>query len=97
MEQQVLRIENVTSDELGKIIADQLYDKIKTQLAVSVEIEKYLNRNEAAKLLNISLPKLDDLCNNGTLKFSRIGRMKRFKYSDLLQSMDSISNKSKRK
>lgn len=48
-------------------------------------IDKYLNQEEAAKFLGLSVTTVWKFCKAGRLKPVRIGRRKLFRKSDLLQ------------
>lgn len=96
--QKVIQIENVTLDQLENRLVNGILGKLNSQNSPSKEPpkERFLSRKEAAKMLGVSLPTLDDLSKNGILKFSRLGRIKRYKYSDLVEAMDQLSNKPKK-
>lgn len=85
--------QSITLDELTDHLTAKLLPIIEAKTTPQpTKPDHYLSRKEAAKYLGVSLPTLDELSKNGKIKFSRIGRIKRFLFSDLVEAMDHLSN-----
>ena len=91
----MIQVEQTTPQQLAELTANVLMEKLQTQLKPPPPVqqqERSLTRKETATLLGVSLPTVDTMTLLGQLKFSRIGRIKRFLYSDVLTAMDSLSS-----
>ncbi len=75
----------LTPEELVDQTADKVFARIKEHLAQRETKETYLTRQEAANLLQLSLPTLDGYCKRGFLPSYRIGKTIRFKESEIKQ------------
>lgn len=62
------------------------------QPITNLEINKLLTRRDAADFLSISLRTLDQWTSDGKFPFSKIGRRKYYKLSDILNTIDSNRN-----
>lgn len=66
---------------------DQLADAIAQRLAGRLpDADCMLNTHEAARLLGCSVATVERLSRNGSLPSIKVGRLRRFRKSDLLQS-----------
>jgi excisionase family DNA binding protein len=90
-----LLIQPVTVDELKQIIAStvrQEIDATPLREPVPVEQKALLTRDEAAKLLGVSLVTIDKWSNEGTLQKFRIGGRIRFKTAELHKALGQVKN-----
>jgi excisionase family DNA binding protein len=89
MENSIL-IRNLTVDELQDIIRVIVKEEIQLASTTKKIETKYLTRQEAATLLKISLPTLNNYAKTGRIIGFRIGSRVLFKLADLEQSLNEI-------
>jgi excisionase family DNA binding protein len=89
MENSIL-IRNLTVDELQDIIRVIVKEEIQLASTTKKIETKYLTRQEAATLLKISLPTLNNYTKTGRITGFRIGSRVLFKLTDLEQSLNEI-------
>lgn len=92
-----LQVENLSKEEFKELL----------QEAVKVEIEKnqpedpfgqeYLTRKQTAKMLGISLPTLHEWTMEGRIQAYRIGRLVRYKRSDVHAALKSVNAQKNRR
>lgn len=91
---QKIEIHNTSTDELKKSIIKDLsleFKKIIESLELKKE-EEYLTRKELADIFKVSLPTISDWSKKGILKPYRLGKLIRFKKSDLENTLVQINS-----
>lgn len=87
---QNLNIIQVTPTELKRLIEEVFDSKLKSFNPVKIDEDEYLNRKEAAKLLNIGLTKLNKLTNIGVIVPLKEGRSVFYLKSSLKEYRESL-------
>ncbi len=88
MSKEILQVENTNSDDLTNKIVKDLIIGLKTIWVQNQNnSEIILSREEAAKLLSISLVTLWDLTRKDKIPAFRIGNKVRYKKSDVLNAL----------
>ncbi|MBC7523931.1 MAG: helix-turn-helix domain-containing protein [Flavobacterium sp.] len=89
MSKQILQVENTNSDDLTTGIVEKVVTKLHTLWGHNQNnnSEIILSREEAAKLLSISLVTLWDLTRKDKIPAFRIGNKVRYKKSDVLNAL----------
>jgi excisionase family DNA binding protein len=89
MSKEILQVENTNSVDFKNEIVKDLVTELKTILgnAQPNNSEIILSREEAAKLLSISLVTLWDLTRKDKIPAFRIGHKVRYKKSDVLNAL----------
>ena len=83
-----------TLDELTEKICDRLKPEFQNFAPPQPsQQEELLTSKQSAKILGVSLPTLHKWKTEGRLKFYRIATRVRFKRSELLSAMQTVSNK----
>lgn len=81
-------IEILTKDDLQQF-RQQLLEDIKNIIAVpSTQMKQWLKSDEVRKVLRISASTLQTLRINGTLSYSRVGRIMYYKREDILKLLE---------
>ncbi len=81
---------SLTLDELKQVISDSIRKELEERPTTIIQQpleEQLLSRDEAAKLLKISLVTLNDRMRKGEIPFSRSGRRILFLKSDLIKML----------
>jgi len=89
MEDSIL-IRYLTIEELQNIIRSAIREEIQLALDKKLDENKYLTRKEAAALLKISLPTLNQYTKIGIINGFRIGTRVLYKLKDLESKMNEI-------
>jgi excisionase family DNA binding protein len=91
-----------TPDQLKTVIAETVEDILQRQLKSLPIAETHkeqdcdlLTRKDAAKLLSISLPTLNEWSKNGQIKGYRIGTRVRYKRSEIIESLNAMRTSKK--
>lgn len=88
MKKQIIQIENIDAEDFKNEIISGVIDALEKRYATSQkEEEQILTREEAAKLLSISLVTLWDLTRKDKIPAFRIGNKVRYKKSDVLNAL----------
>jgi excisionase family DNA binding protein len=89
MSKEILQVENTNSEDFKNEIVKELIIGLKTILGHNPNdnSEIILSRDEAAKLLSISLVTLWDLTRKDKIPAFRIGHKVRYKKSDVLNAL----------
>lgn len=88
MSKEILQVENTNSDDLTNKIVKDVIIGLKTFWSQNQNnSEIILSREEAAKLLSISLVTLWDLTRKDKIPAFRIGNKVRYKKSDVLNAL----------
>lgn len=85
-----LFIENITPEDLKKIISDAIQERLKNLSPAPKEPSAYLTREETADLLRISLPTLIDYTKRGYIKGHRIGSRVLYHRDEIEDSVKEI-------
>ncbi|MEQ3665850.1 helix-turn-helix domain-containing protein [Olleya sp.] len=96
MEQsKVTQVFGITPNELKENILNDVRAELKAiiQHFQPVKPAEYLTRKEAAKILKVSLVTLSDWNKKGVLKPYRLGKLIRYKRTELDQALISINSK----
>jgi len=90
--QKTIQLLNVTPEELKEsIIKDVRAELSKIKLRTeSQPQEEYLTRKELSKLFKVTLPTISDWSNKGILKPYRLGKLVRFKRSEVDNALKNI-------
>ena len=97
METQIL-IQKSSLSELKTMICDAMEQYLRPTMVETPHVSSILTRNEAAKMLNVSLPTLHYWTKEGIVKGTRIGSRVRYRLSDLESALVEIDTlKYKRK
>jgi excisionase family DNA binding protein len=92
-----LLLNQITVEELADQLVAALRKDIGTSILKPEPPERYLSRNEAAKLLRISLPTLNEWSKNGILESYKIGGRILYKQSEIEGEFTAVKhNKYKR-
>lgn len=84
-----MEIELITKHDLQQFKAELLND-LKAMLKPSVDSNKeWLKSSEVRKLLKISSATLVTLRVNGTLRYTKLGGMLYYRYSDIVKVLES--------
>lgn len=85
-------LQNVSLSDIETLISKVIDEKLKSFAPHHTPIEpsKLLTRSEAANLLKISLPTLDDWTKTGVIKAKRIGSRIRYVYSDVESAIKDV-------
>ncbi len=87
-------LQGIDTDELKRIFKEVLEEKL-GQESKSKESGRglaYLNRFEVAKLLNISLPTLNNWSKSGIIQAYRIGNRVLYKPDEIDQAIQAVKN-----
>ena len=74
-------------DDIRSIIRDSIHKEFERFFKQKQENGELLSRNEAAKELRISLPKLHELTKSGTLPFHRVGNRLLYDKQELIKTI----------
>ncbi|RVT98416.1 DNA-binding protein [Mucilaginibacter limnophilus] len=81
-------IEILTKDDLQQF-RQQLLEDIKNIISIpSIQVKQWLKSDEVRKMLRISASTLQTLRINGTLSYSRVGRIMYYKRDDILKLLE---------
>lgn len=89
---QKLILDQISVDDLVSRLAVKVGDIIQDSLIKPEPPEKYLTRQETAKLLQISLVTLNEWSKKGIIQSYRIGGRIRYKKSELEDSLREVKN-----
>jgi excisionase family DNA binding protein len=94
-EQKSIQLLNVTPDELKEIIIQDVRTELKTitQSLQKKEPEEYLTRSELADIFKVTLPTISDWSKKGIIKPYRLGKLVRFKRSEVEEALTLINPK----
>ena len=96
MENQVL-IQKTSLSELRSMLSETIEEYLRP-IEVEKKISSILTRQEAARMLNVSLPTLHFWTKDGKIKGTRIGSCVRYRLTDIEAALVDIDNlKYKRK
>ncbi|MBI3141467.1 MAG: helix-turn-helix domain-containing protein [Bacteroidetes bacterium] len=89
-----LLIQPVTVDELKQLLTTAVRQELEAYWPNEAEPAepRYMTRDEAAKLLGVSLVTIDKWSNEGTLQKFRIGGRIRFKTAELHKALGQVKN-----
>ena len=90
MEKYNLNIENLSSEELVKLILKGFTKEILPVIQTTSKETELLTRKEIAKLLRVSLPTLHDWTKRGIIKGYRIEGKVYYKRSEIEESLTEI-------
>ena len=77
-------------DLLATTIAEKLQPYFSTQNIEQPQMEEYRTRNETAKMINISLPTLNEYTKKGILTAYRVGKRVLYKLSEIESALTKI-------
>lgn len=89
-----LILTSISEESIREIISTAIVESLKNVLAnnpVSQEQSVLLNRNEAAKLLGVSLPTLSKWTKEGRIPAHRIASRVRYKRAELIDSLAKMN------
>jgi len=91
---QNIQIVSMTVTELEELIKKCVTDALSNFdfVALQSEKEEYCTRKEAASILRVALPTIDDYIKRGLIPASRVGSRIRIKKSDLKDSMNEVKS-----
>ena len=91
-EQKSIQLLNLSTDELKEAILSELKPQLESlrQELRQQEPEEYLTRKELAEKLKITLPTITDWSKKGILKSYRVGKLVRFKKSEVDKALKEI-------
>jgi excisionase family DNA binding protein len=96
-------LNGLTTEQLKELLVEVIAEHLSSVSKIlgtgnlSQDQSKYLTRTEAAKLLQISLPTLNDYTKRGIISSYKIGSNVRYKPSDLEQALQERNYSTKRK
>lgn len=96
-------LNGLTTEQLKELLVEVIAEHLSSVSKIlgtgnlSQDQSKYLTRIEAAKLLQISLPTLNDYTKRGIISSYKIGSNVRYKPSDLEQALQERNYSTKRK
>jgi len=77
----------ITIEELKKVVSEAVANAVEPLINKKTsENTDLLTRKEAASILKISLPTIDEWTKQGVIKAYRIGKSKRYKKDEILMS-----------
>ena len=86
------QLERLIESTFKKVFLDTPFMSAPTR-QINPDKEDLISRKEAAKLLQISLPTLNELSKSGKLPFYRLSRRVYYKRSEIFSSMRMINGK----
>jgi excisionase family DNA binding protein len=93
MEESII-FKNISPEKLKEIVSEATIEAVKKVLDSRKEV-KYLSRQEARKILGISLPSLDKQITRGKIRAQRIGGRVLITESDLKNALTEIPARKK--
>lgn len=90
MIQNSILLQNLSSDDLKKLISDLLDEKLTGFKPQQKQATEYLTREDVSKLLKISLPTVTEYTKTGKLNGLRMGRRVLFRKEEIEQSLTAI-------
>ncbi|PRY08868.1 excisionase family DNA binding protein [Pontibacter ummariensis] len=96
-------LNGLTTEQLKELLVEVIAEHLSSASSVlsaahsSQDQPTYLTRAEAAKLLQISLPTLNDYTKRGVISSYRIGANVRYKFSDIESALQERNFTTKRK
>lgn len=93
MEESII-FKNISPEKLKAIVSEATIEAVKKVLDSRKEV-KYLSRQEARKILGISLPSLDKQITRGKIRAQRIGGRVLITESDLKNALTEIPARKK--
>jgi len=88
-----ISIHELNLDEFKELQKSMFKEVIELHLNSKKPSEEFLSRKEAAKFLNISLPTLDKLTNEGKIRRYAVGNVFRYKRFELESAFDSTKRR----
>ena len=92
-EQKTIQLLNLSTDELKEAISSDLKPQLETlrqELKQQEPEEELLTRKEVAEKLKITLPTVSSWSKKGILKSHRLGKLVRFKKSEVDKALKEI-------
>lgn len=86
-----MRLEIITKDDL-ETLKQEIISELKTIIGSQTEQKKWLKSADVRELLNISPGTLQNLRVNGTLPYTKMGKMLYYDYEDVVRIL--VQNKS---
>ncbi|HAN99423.1 MAG TPA: hypothetical protein DCQ98_19275 [Planctomycetaceae bacterium] len=83
-------VEPLSPRELG-LLADLVAERVVVRLRATIDADALLDATQAANLLGISRATLERRIADGTLRPQRVGRLRRFRRSELLTMNESTA------
>lgn len=74
---------NMTPREI-EALADAIVDCLRARRASNLDPDRLIDVHEAASVLNCSVPTVERLTRNGAIKSIKVGRLRRYRRSDLM-------------
>lgn len=96
-ESKTIQMHNISPEEFKETIMGEI-NKALRALSTNLkpnEPEEYLTRKELSQILKVTLPTIHDWSKKGILKPYRIGKLIRFKKSDLENTLIQINSLNK--
>lgn len=96
-ESKTIQMHNISPEEFKETIMGEINKSLRalsTNLKPN-EPEEYLTRKELSQILKVTLPTIHDWSKKGILKPYRIGKLIRFKKSDLENTLIQINSLNK--
>ncbi len=78
-----------TKDDLRRIILEAIKES-SSEKPSSEPKELLIDKKEAAKILGVSVPTIDNYRRNGILPSYRFGNRVRFRYSEVINIVDNV-------
>lgn len=93
-EQNITQLHNISPDEFKAAILEEIREELKTlsKNFQPVKPTEYITRQEARKLLKVSLATISDWNKKGIIKPYRLGNLIRYKRSELDQALIKIEH-----
>ena len=93
-EQNITQLHNISPDEFKAAILEEIREELKTlsKNFQPVKPTEYITRQEARKLLKVSLATISDWNKKGIIKPYRLGNLIRYKCSELDQALIKIEH-----
>jgi len=66
-------------------LADAIADRVSSRLSSHVDIDALVDCHQVAELLGCSVPTVERLTKSGEIPSCKVGRLRRYRRSDLLQ------------
>lgn len=89
---QILQVTSINQEELGVLIKNSVAAALQGWEPPVHNLPEYCTRKEAAALLRVALPTIDEYIKKGLIEGSRIGSRVRIKRSEIEKAMAEIKN-----
>ena len=94
---QKLILDQITVEDLIDRLSVQVREEIQINLLKPIPPEKYLTRQETAKMLQVSLVTLHEWSKRGVIQSYRIGGRIRYKQTEIDEALTEVKNQKYRR